>query len=78
MVMTVQPEVITKEVRVGDVEPGQFVTIRAQMVEQHGPLDKIAPRVGLIGTSFSKGKDYVVIVYVDPDARCTVEVTAAA
>jgi hypothetical protein len=67
----------TNEVRVGDVEPGQFVTIRAQMVEQYAPLDRIAPRVTLVGKSFSKG-NAVMIVSVDPDTRCTVEVVAAA
>lgn len=76
--MIEQTEVIRNEVRVGDVEPGQFVTIRAQMVEQVGPghLDKIAPRFALIGTSIDKGGD-VMIVTAHPDTRCTVEVNAA-
>ena len=76
--MIEQREVITNKVRVGDVEPGQFVTIRAQMVEQVGVsrLDRIAPRFTLIGKSFSKGND-VMIVSADPDTCCAVEVIAA-
>ena len=72
-----QAEVIAKEVRVGDVEPGQFVTIRARMVEQVGPAqhDRIAPRFALIGKSFSEG--YGLVVTAHPDIRCTVEVIAA-